>query len=169
MTETRFTIGDLTHRVCDLGGQRTERRKWIHCFEDVKTVIFVVAISEYDQLLFEDGTVQRMEEALMLFDSISNSKFFVGTPLILFFNKIDRLKEKLKVNPMSNYFPDFEGGSSYAAACVYFSKRFTSLCRDETKNIYTQFTCATNTNQVSFVMTAVNGMKAFFSTNIDHC
>lgn len=38
----------------DVGGQRTERKKWIHCFEGVTAIIFVVAISEYDLTLAED-------------------------------------------------------------------------------------------------------------------
>jgi hypothetical protein len=40
--------------MVDVGGQRSERRKWIHCFESVTTVIFLVALSEYDQVLFEN-------------------------------------------------------------------------------------------------------------------
>ncbi len=36
-------------RIVDVGGQKTERRKWVHCFEEVKTVIFLAAISEFDQ------------------------------------------------------------------------------------------------------------------------
>jgi guanine nucleotide-binding protein subunit alpha len=93
----------------DVGGQRSERKKWIHCFENVTTILFLVAISEYDQLLFEDETVNRMQEALTLFDSICNSRWFVKTSIILFLNKIDRFKEKLPVSPMKNYFPDYEG------------------------------------------------------------
>jgi len=93
----------------DVGGQRSERKKWIHCFENVTTILFLVAISEYDQLLFEDETVNRMQEALTLFDSICNSRWFVKTSIILFLNKIDRFKEKLPFSPMKNYFPDYEG------------------------------------------------------------
>ena len=40
----------------DVGGQRSERKKWIHCFEDVTAIIFCVAMSEYDQVLHEDET-----------------------------------------------------------------------------------------------------------------
>jgi guanine nucleotide-binding protein G(i) subunit alpha len=61
ITETTFIIGDLTYRMFDVGGQRSERKKWIHCFENVTTILFLVAISEYDQLLFEDETVNRMQ------------------------------------------------------------------------------------------------------------
>jgi guanine nucleotide-binding protein G(i) subunit alpha len=167
----------------DVGGQRSERKKWIHCFENVTTILFLVAISEYDQLLFEDETVNRMQEALTLFDSICNSRWFVKTSIILFLNKIDRFKEKLPVSPMQNYFPDYEGtkphiaarwprpkcspanyvsdsstgGPDYAAACDYILNRFVSLNQAETKQIYTHFTCATDTTQIRFVMAAVNG------------
>lgn len=157
ITETTFIIGDLTYRMFDVGGQRSERKKWIHCFENVTTILFLVAISEYDQLLFEDETVNRMQEALTLFDSICNSRWFVKTSIILFLNKIDRFKEKLPVSPMKNYFPDYEGGADYAAACDYILNRFVSLNQAEQKQIYTHFTCATDTTQIRFVMAAVNG------------
>lgn len=176
ITETTFIIQDLTYRMFDVGGQRSERKKWIHCFENVTTILFLVAISEYDQLLFEDETVNRMQEALTLFDSICNSRWFIKTSIILFLNKIDRFKEKLPVSPMQNYFPDYEGehcpvassrdknsdptdlgGPDYAAACDYILNRFVSLNQAETKQIYTHFTCATDTTQIRFVMGAVNG------------
>jgi guanine nucleotide-binding protein subunit alpha len=38
----------------DVGGQRSERKKWIHCFENVNCLLFLVAISGYDQCLVED-------------------------------------------------------------------------------------------------------------------
>lgn len=44
------------NRLFDVGGQRSERKKWIHCFEDVTAIIFCVAMSEYDQVLHEDET-----------------------------------------------------------------------------------------------------------------
>lgn len=59
ITETTFTIGELTYRMFDVGGQRSERKKWIHCFENVTAIIFLVAISEYDQVLIEDRAVVR--------------------------------------------------------------------------------------------------------------
>lgn len=54
-------IADGLHKfsVVDVGGQRSERRKWIHCFDDVKAIIFVVALSGYNQVLFEDTRVNR--------------------------------------------------------------------------------------------------------------
>lgn len=50
------------------------------------------------------------------------------------------------------------GGEDYTAACDYILNRFVSLNQSETKQIYTHFTCATDTTQIRFVMAAVNGM-----------
>ncbi|KAH8147491.1 uncharacterized protein LAJ45_08318 [Morchella importuna] len=167
ITETTFIIGDLTYRMFDVGGQRSERKKWIHCFENVTTILFLVAISEYDQLLFEDETVNRMQEALTLFDSICNSRWFIKTSIILFLNKIDRFREKLPISPMKNYFSDYEGGEDYTAACDYILNRFVSLNQSETKQIYTHFTCATDTTQIRFVMAAVNDI--IIQENLRQC
>ena len=57
----------------DVGGQRNERKKWIHCFDSVTAVIFVAALSGYDSKCYEDHTQNRMIEALVLFEDISNS------------------------------------------------------------------------------------------------
>jgi len=88
ITETTFQIGELKYRMFDVGGQRSERKKWIHCFENVTAIVFLVAISEYDQMLYEDESINRMQEALVLFDSICNSRWFVRTSIILFLNKV---------------------------------------------------------------------------------
>lgn len=54
ITETNFDLGSLQYRMFDVGGQRSERKKWIHCFENVNALLFLVAISGYDQCLAED-------------------------------------------------------------------------------------------------------------------
>ncbi|KAI8141026.1 guanine nucleotide binding protein, alpha subunit [Fennellomyces sp. T-0311] len=156
ITETTFVIGDLTYRMFDVGGQRSERKKWIHCFESVTAIIFLVAISEYDQVLIEDETVNRMQEALTLFDSICNSRWFVKTSIILFLNKIDIFKEKLPKHPLVESFPDYKGPNDYDSSSEYILNRFVSLNQSDTKQIYTHFTCATDTKQIKFVMAAVN-------------
>ncbi|RKO84365.1 guanine nucleotide binding protein, alpha subunit [Blyttiomyces helicus] len=167
ITENTFHIGDLTYRMFDVGGQRSERKKWIHCFEEVTAIVFLVAISEYDQVLVEDETVNRMQEALTLFDSICNSRWFVKTSIILFLNKIDLFKEKLMRSPMDKYFPDYAGGESYEAACEYMLNRFVTLNQSDQKQIYTHFTCATDTSQIKFVMAAVNDI--IIQTNLRDC
>lgn len=41
----------LVNRMLDVGGQKSERREWIHCFESVTSIIFLMALSEHDQVL----------------------------------------------------------------------------------------------------------------------
>lgn len=55
ITETRFNMDMLSIKMFDVGGQRSERRKWIHCFDGVTSVIFTVALNEYDQVLLEEN------------------------------------------------------------------------------------------------------------------
>jgi len=156
ITETTFKVGELTYKLFDVGGQRSERKKWIHCFENVTALVFLVSLSEYDQMLYEDESVNRMQEALTLFDSICNSRWFVKTSIILFLNKIDLFAEKLPRSPLGDYFPDYHGGNNYDAACDYLLHRFVSLNQSAaTKQIYAHYTCATDTQQIRFVLSAV--------------
>jgi len=156
ITETTFKVGELTYKLFDVGGQRSERKKWIHCFENVTALVFLVSLSEYDQMLYEDESVNRMQEALTLFDSICNSRWFVKTSIILFLNKIDLFSEKLPRSPLGDYFPDYIGGDNYDAACSYLLNRFVSLNQSAaTKQIYAHYTCATDTNQIKFVLSAI--------------
>jgi len=74
--EQTFVINDVEFVVVDVGGQRNERKKWIHCFEDVTAVIFLAALSAYDQVLMEKNNVNRLNEAIALFEHIVNSSFF---------------------------------------------------------------------------------------------
>ena len=64
VVETSFKQGNITYRLFDVGGQHSERRKWLNCFDDVKVVLFMAALSGYDITLIEDGTTNRMEECL---------------------------------------------------------------------------------------------------------
>jgi guanine nucleotide-binding protein subunit alpha len=154
ITETVFDLGTLTYRMFDVGGQRSERKKWIHCFENVTALLFLVAISGYDQCLVEDKdavgnfpahmlayerqglniTQNQMQEALMLFESICNSQWFIQTSMILFLNKIDLFKEKLLVSPVKKYFPDYQGEPrSYKQASEFFQDNFKRLNRNSAK------------------------------------
>jgi len=99
----------LTGSMFDVGGQRSERKKWIHCFEAVTCIIFCVALSEYDQVLLEVNSINRMEESLTLFGSIVNSAWFTRTSIVLFLNKIDIFRKKLLTVPLERYYPDYEG------------------------------------------------------------
>ena len=95
--------------MIDVGGQRSERRKWIHCFDSVTAVLFCASLNEYNQTLREDTTQNRMKESLLLFDEICNSPWFQNTAFILFFTKIDLFREKILRVPLTLCFPTYNG------------------------------------------------------------
>jgi guanine nucleotide-binding protein subunit alpha len=156
--ETLFPLGDKTYRIFDVGGQRSERKKWIHCFENVTAVLFIVALSGYDCSLVEDQDSNQMQEALMLFESIANSKWFVRTSMIVFLNKVDIFKEKIQYSSIKEYFPDFpdsENDRDYEAARQFFKKRFLKCNRSKSKEVYPNFTNATDPGLLKVVMASV--------------
>ncbi|ELK29737.1 Guanine nucleotide-binding protein G(o) subunit alpha, partial [Myotis davidii] len=155
IVETHFTFKNLHFRLFDVGGQRSERKKWIHCFEDVTAIIFCVALSGYDQVLHEDETTNRMHESLKLFDSICNNKWFTDTSIILFLNKKDLFEEKIKKSPLTICFPEYTGPSAFTEAVAYIQAQYESKKKSAHKEIYTHITCATDTNNIQFVFDAV--------------
>jgi len=146
-----------THfRIVDVGGQRSERKKWINCFQGVTAVIFCVALSEYDQKLYEEETKNRMSESLTLFDEILHSHWFKETPIILFLNKTDLFAEKIKTTDLSDIFHDYKGGCNYEYALTYIKNKFMELNKDnKDRRVYPYSTCATDTDNIDKVFTAV--------------
>ncbi|XP_050527490.1 guanine nucleotide-binding protein G(i) subunit alpha [Daktulosphaira vitifoliae] len=166
--ETNFNFKGLNFKMFDVGGQRSERKKWIHCFEGVTAIIFCVALSGYDLVLAEDEEMNRMIESMKLFDSICNSKWFVDTSIILFLNKKDLFEEKIQRSPLSSCFPEYTGSNNYEEAAAYIQMKFESLNkRKDQKEIYTHFTCATDTNNIQFVFDAVTDV--IIKNNLKDC
>ncbi|CAK6951327.1 guanine nucleotide-binding protein G(i) subunit alpha [Scomber scombrus] len=156
IVETHFTFKNLYFKMFDVGGQRSERKKWIHCFEGVTSIIFCVALSDYDLVLAEDEEMNRMHESMKLFDSICNNKWFTQTSIILFLNKKDLFEEKISKSPLTICYPEYTGGHLYEETAAYIQCQFEDLNkRKDTKEIYTHFTCATDTKNVQFVFDAV--------------
>jgi GTPase SAR1 family protein len=157
IVEHEFQIGKSVFKMFDVGGQRSERKKWIHCFENVTAVLFVAAINEYDQTLFEDNVTNRMMEALKLFDDVCNSPFLSKVAFILFLNKKDLFSEKVKTVPISKFFPDFDAklDFSYSDGAAFFKDKFLALNTVKGRAIYHHVTCGTDTNNIRAVFKAV--------------
>lgn len=155
--ETKFRYKGLLFKLFDVGGQKSERSKWIHCFNGVTAIIFCVALSEYDLNLYEDETMNRMQESLKLFDSICNNKWFIDTSIILFLNKMDLFAEKIRRSPLKIAFPEYKGAQTYEEASAYIKYKFESLNKQKAsgKEIYTHFTCATSNQSMDLVFNSV--------------
>uniref|UniRef100_A0A8C7H5R9 Guanine nucleotide-binding protein subunit alpha n=1 Tax=Oncorhynchus kisutch TaxID=8019 RepID=A0A8C7H5R9_ONCKI len=154
--EYPFDLQSIIFRMVDVGGQRSERRKWIHCFENVTSIMFLVALSEYDQVLVESDNENRMEESKALFRTIITYPWFQNSSVILFLNKKDLLEEKITYSHLVDYFPEFDGPQRDAqAGREFILKMFVDLNPDSDKIIYSHFTCATDTENIRFVFAAV--------------
>jgi len=149
--EMPFEVSGVKFRIFDVGGQRTERRKWIHCFENTNAVIFVASLSEYDQLLFEDNSTNRLHEALKLFNETCNSTYFANTAMLLFLNKRDLFSAKVKHVTIESCFPDYCGNNSYADSLQYITKQFLEKNSSSGRPVYVHVTCATDKSNIAFV------------------
>ncbi|KAI3361757.1 hypothetical protein L3Q82_002100 [Scortum barcoo] len=143
--EYPFHLENVVFRMVDVGGQRSERRKWIHCFENVTSVMFLVALSE-----------NRMEESMALFQTIITSEWFVASSIMLFLNKVDLLEEKIMYSHLADYFPEYDGPrQDLEAGKQFILNMFENLKPYEKKTIYSHFTCATDTDNIRFVFRVV--------------
>ena len=182
ITEYCVMIQGVPFRFVDVGGQRSQRQKWFQCFDSVTSIIFFVASSEYDQILVEDQTTNRLLESLNIFDSIINNRCFVSVSMILFLNKSDILEEKIErvkelfvrrlesqidseqnsptssysIGEITEYLSDFKGDPcSLKDVQEFMAKMFESVRRDKHKPMFTHCTTAVDTQNIKYVFEAV--------------
>jgi len=157
VVEMEFTVPEnkACIRIIDVGGQRNERKKWIHQFENVTSLIYVASLSDYNLTLEEDDTTNRMTECLTLFDTTVNNPYFIRSHIILILNKIDLFKEKIKRYDLKDYcFPDYTGGTDEEAALQYITEQF--LVRNHSgKTIFVKVACALERENIDFIFKSV--------------
>jgi len=153
MRDRRFNIKDTIFNIYDVGGQRSERNKWIHCFDSVHGILFVASLSCYDQNLYEENDLNAMFEALQLFNIVANSRYFFHASLILFLNKSDLFAQKVKYKPLTVCFPEYDGDNSFHDAADYITMKFKNEVTNkrDSKMLYTHITCATDSSNVKKV------------------
>jgi len=151
--EDEFSFDGILFTMVDVGGQRSERRKWIHCFDSVTAVLFCASLSGYDQVLREDSSQNRMAEAILLFDEVSNSTWFSKNSIILFLNKTDLFANMIEKVPLTVSFADYKGGPNVTEASAFIKERFVERCHQ--KMIYVHFTCALDTKNIKIVIESV--------------
>jgi len=153
--ETEFVVGKTKFMLVDVGGQRSERRKWIHCFQEVTAVIFCADLAAYDRKLYEDDITNRMHEALKLFKDVCNTKYFTEVAIILFLNKRDIFAQKIQHTPLTACFSEYKGGNNYEEASQFIEDQFLAQNQNARKLIYVHKTCGTDTDNISIVFRAV--------------
>eukprot|EP01083_Nonionella_stella_P138934 422916_1 len=94
--EHKFTFKNIRYYMLDVGGQKSERKKWINCFENVSAVVFLASLSAYDEVMFEDENVNSMDDAIQLFGEIVKNQLMEKTKIFLVLNKMDLFDQKLQ-------------------------------------------------------------------------
>lgn len=83
-------------RMFDVGGQRDQRSKWIQVFEGIQAILFMMSCGDFDQMLREDPSVNRLNEALRVFGDVWHNRYLCSAGVIVFLNKQDILEEKIR-------------------------------------------------------------------------
>jgi hypothetical protein len=143
--------GQNVHFI-DVSGLRHHRSSWLSYFDHSNAVVFVTSLSAYNQSLSEDSTINRMVDAIVLFEQLINNPLLMNLGFILFLNKLDLYKKKVKFVSISLTFPEYQGtinligkDNSYSQGLKFFEKKFKSQCKSS-KRITTHLTQATDTN-----------------------
>ena len=121
---TELDYGGIHWSCVDVGGQRSERRKWLNCFDSVKAIIYVVNLAGYCKVLFEDKAVNRMHESLNLFEATMSNPLFAHTPVFIFLNKKDLFEHLIRHTPIDCCFPEYQGPTDLHACIEYISEEY---------------------------------------------
>ncbi|KAM4662487.1 guanine nucleotide-binding protein G(i) subunit alpha-3-like [Discoglossus pictus] len=154
--EEIYTYSDSNIRVMKVPGQTFISEKWMHYFEGVDAIVFLVALSDYDK-----GTTW-MCENLELFDKICGCHWFRHIPIIIFFNKKDLFEEKISRVPLATFFPKHSGSNTFEEASGYIIQQFLDQSWEKyEKIIHFLITCATDTEYTKLVLCAMIDVMRF--------
>ena len=121
------------YRITDVAGQRSERKKWMGFFNDASCVLFVAAVSEYDQVLSEEPSVNRLHESLQAFQQLTTVHWFDPIPLVLLLNKADLYRDKMQRVSLKVCFPKLRfserGGDEVEQGLEYIRNEFVRRVR----------------------------------------
>jgi len=129
-------LNALKVTIFDIGGQRSERKKWPKIFNNVGLIVFMVALNEYDMVLEEDEKKNRLHESLKIWQKLTKSPHFENAHFILLFNKRDIFEKKIVLKPLNQMFMGYDDfakaqnkANQYEIGCAFledlFKKRFS--------------------------------------------
>ena len=153
VVEITVPFGDRSLRLVDVGGQRTERRKWIHCFEDVTSILFIASLSGYNVNLVEDKSQNRLEESIALFKTILDRQIFNHITMILFLNKKDIFEKKITSVDLKDTFTDYTGKVKDMDEAKQFI--LSKFVKNRSNIIYSHMTSAVDQSNVRHVFSAI--------------
>lgn len=159
VTEHQFNVDDFIYRVIDVAGQKSQRKKWIHLFENVTVIVFFVALSAFDEKLEEDNQLNSLDDSLQTFHEISYNQYLDKTDFLLFLNKYDLFTEKLKTVKFKTFFRNYEGENSPESCTKYIRELFHQR-RPGHKQVFTHVLCATDVSLMGGILSQVLNIVA---------
>jgi GTPase SAR1 family protein len=127
VVEINFELRGLTYNVIDVGGQRSERRKWIKCFEDVDAILFVSSLTSFCSVLYEDESENRLEESTKVFMDVAAMPCFKNTPIFLWLTKVDLFQQLILKTAMSERVYGFTGKDfDYDSGMNFIKQKFSN-------------------------------------------
>lgn len=166
-------------RVFDVGGQKAQRRKWIHLFDNVNAVLFITSLSDYNETLAEESTM------VCLFAPPNSTKFFriewsirstssprsamssgslgrrwssswtksTSSPRKSNTSRLLWLWRITEVVPVENslWNQSILGKQEYKPSLDYIAKKYRQVNENPDRKIYIHETCATDTKQVEVI------------------
>ena len=152
-SDMKVMINDIKTKIVDIGGQKSERKHWENCFKGLNYIVFVHSLSDFDQVLFEDGETSRTTDSLKIFESLFCHTLLKNLPIFIIFNKTDLFESKLKTSweAFTKVYEGYEGKKGDIEQCTnHVKKAFEKrIPKDRNGWIDFSFTCAMDDVSVS--------------------
>ncbi|KAF8200087.1 G-protein alpha subunit [Pholiota molesta] len=145
----------------DVGGSRTTRPAWVPYFDNIQAIIFRAPVSCFDERLSEDSKVNRLEDSFLLFREICSSKLLAKATMILFLNKCDLLKRKLRAGvQVKHYLPSFGARPNEAGAVVkYLREKFREVMKQSSPEQRWSYFYATSVVDTEATATTISAVR----------
>jgi len=159
LCRSKYLLGSVRYSVTDVAGEPSERtQSWRTACSTADYVIYTAALSghcrrrpDHNDLVCRRGCRERtqavnnhqnqMRDAMSAFENITTSATF---PIVLLFTKKDVFVENLKVQPFSDFFPEYTGMMDSTSICAYISTMFQRLDKRSNGKLYIRFVNATD-------------------------
>ena len=112
IVQHKFTYKNTPFLLMDVGGQRNERKKWINALSVCNALVYVVSLSEFDEICMEDEKTNRLVEDFATFQEWSKNDLVKEKMVYLLFTNTDRFQKKIRdskrLEVIRNIFPEHD-------------------------------------------------------------
>lgn len=155
-------------RIIDLGGGNILTNKKIRTsfFDHVAAVIYITAMSNYDQIDEEESDQNRLQESVNFFNTLCN-RWFRDSTIFLVLNKKDLFAEKIKTRPLRTCFPDYTGSGGFDEAAAFVLSKFEAVdFMKDNRDIHAHLFSGANPENVKLLFDCIADV---IRTPICHC